>query len=172
MNKHTVIVIIASIVIVGTVGYSFWNVYAIQSLKIASSEQGEFTYFDFMNYGKITMCNPLPFYVNVDKFEILIYYDNRQKGTFVTTPTTIAPQSSTIVEGEFTSELFEEAQYLFLHMDGEFSGEQPIRVDPTKMFVVTNVKTPIIGVIPYTITHQYTGFDFYNMMKDRTDFTC
>lgn len=50
--------------------------------------------------------------------------------------------------------------------------KQPIRIDPAKMFVVTNVNSPIIGVIPYTITHQYSGFEFYNMMKDRTDFSC
>ncbi|MFB5611058.1 MAG: thr operon leader peptide, partial [Nitrosopumilaceae archaeon] len=168
MNKHTAIVIIASIVIAGTLGFSLWNVFAINNLKIASEEGGYFSYFDLMNNGKITMCNSLPFFVKVDRFEIMMYYENEHKGTFTTVPTTISPQSSSIVEGEFKSDLFVDAQYLFLHLDGEFSGTQPIRIDPTKMFVVTSVDSPIIGVIPYSITHQYTGFDFYNMMKDRT----
>ncbi|HET6517643.1 MAG TPA: thr operon leader peptide [Nitrosopumilaceae archaeon] len=172
MNKHTVIVIIASIVIAGTLGYSLWNVFAIYNLQIASAEEGKFAYFDLMNNGKISMCNSLPFYVNIDKFEIVIFYDDEQKGTVTATHETIPPQSSTIIEGEFRSDFFVDAQYLFLHLDGEFSGDQPIRIDPTKMFVVTNVDSPIIGVIPYTISQQYTGFDFYNMMKDRTDFSC
>ena len=172
MNKHTVIVIIASIVIAGTVGYSIWNVFAINNIKIASAEKENFSYFDLMSYEKITMCNSLPFFVNVDRFEIMMYYDNELKGTLTVKPTTIAAQSATIVDGEFRSELVADTQYLFLHLDGEFSGTQPIRIDPAKMFVVTNVNSPIIGVIPYTISHQYTGFDFYNMMKDRTDFTC
>jgi hypothetical protein len=167
-----VIVIIASIVIVGSVGYSLWNVFAIDSLKIASAEPGKFAYFDLMNNGKISMCNSLPFYVNVEKFEIVIFYDNEHKGTFTVTPNTISPQSSITVEGKFRSEFFVDSQYLFLHLDGEFSGSQPIRIDPAKMFVVTKVDSPIIGVIPYTISHQYTGSDFYNMMKDRTDFSC
>ena len=158
MNKHTVIVIIASIVIVGTVGYSFWNVFAIHNLQIASAEKGKFAYFDLMNNGKITMCNSLPFYVNVEKFEILIFYDNDHKGTFTANPVSVPSQSSQTIEGEFRSEFFVDSQYLFLHLDGEFSGNQPIRIDPTKMFVVTNVNSPIIGVIPYTISHQYTGF--------------
>ena len=169
MNKHTAIVIIASIVIGGTVGYSLWNVFAIDSLQIASVEEDHFSYFELMNDGQITMCNTLPFFVNVEKFEINMYYDNDHKGTFTTKPATISPESSSIVDGEFVSESFVDAQYLFLHLDGEFSGTQPIRLDPRKMFVVTNVDSPIIGVIPYTISHQYTGFDFYNMMKDRTD---
>lgn len=172
MNKHTVIVIIASIIIVGAVGYSLWNVFAIYNLQIASAEEGKFAYFDLMNNGEITMCNSLPFYVNVDKFEIAIFYDNDHKGTFSAPPMTISPQSSKTIEGEFKSEFFVDAQYLFLHLDGEFSGSQPIRIDPAKMFVVTNVDSPIIGVIPYTISQQYTGFDFYNMMKDRADFSC
>ena len=172
MNKHTVIVIIASIVIGGTVGHSIWNVFAIESLKIASPEQGKFSYFDLMNDGEIVMCNSLPFYVNVEEFQIVIFYDNEHKGTFRANPTTISPQSASIIELDFRSELFVDSQYLFLHLDGEFSGTQPIRLDPTKMFVATNVDSPLIGVIPYTISHTYTGFDFYNMMKDRDNFAC
>ncbi len=172
MNKHTAIVIIASIIIGGTVGYSLWNVFAIENLKIASSEQGKFAYFDLMNNGKITMCNSLPFFVNVDRFEIVIFHDNDHKGTFTTAPTTISPQSSATTQGEFKSDLFVDSQYLFLHLDGQFSGDQPVRIDSSKTFVVTNVNSPIIGVIPYTITHQYSGFEFYNMMKDRPDFVC
>ena len=172
MNKHTVIVIIASIVIAGTIGYSLWNIFAIYNIQIASAEEGKFTYFDLMYNEKISMCNTLPFYVNIDKFEIVIFYDNENKGTFTANPVTISPQSSEIIEGEFRSEFFVDSQYLFLHLDGEFSGNQPIRIDPTKMFVLTNIDSPIIGIIPYTVSQQYTGFDFYNMMKDRTDFSC
>ena len=172
MNKHTVIVIIASIAIAGTIGYSLWNVFAISNLQIASAEKGTFAYFDLMNDGKISICNSLPLPVNLNKFEIMVFYDNEHKGTLTVNPVTILPQSSTIIEGEFRSEYFVDSQYLFLHLDGEFSGSQPIRIDPAKMFVVTNVNSPIIGVIPYTISQQYTGFDFYNMMKDRNNFSC
>ena len=172
MNKHSLIVIIASIVIVATVGYSGWNVFAVENLKIASVESGSFSYFDLMNDGKIEICNSLPFYVTLDGFEIVIFYNNENKGILTIPKTTISPQASSIVEGNFRSDLFVDTQYLFLHLDGEFSGNQPIRIDPTKMFVLTNVKSPIIGVIPYTVSHQYSGFEFYSMMKDRTDFTC
>lgn len=172
MNKHTLIVIIASIVIVGAVGYSGWNVFAVENLKIASVERGNFSYFDLMNDGKIEICNSLPFFVTLDGFEIGIFYNNENKGTLTVPKTVISPESSSLVVGNFKSDLFVDAQYLFLHLDGEFSGNQPIRIDPRHMSVVTNANSPIIGVIPYTISHQYSGFEFYNMMKDRPDFTC
>jgi hypothetical protein len=39
------------------------------------------------------------------------------------------------------------------------------------MFVIVNIDTPIIGVIPYSTTTQYTGFDFDKIMKVK-DFDC
>ncbi len=38
-----------------------------------------------------------------------------------------------------------------------------------KYTAIVIIASTVIGVIPYTITHQYSGFEFYNMMKDRTD---
>jgi len=39
-----------------------------------------------------------------------------------------------------------------------------------KHAAIVIITSTVIGVIPYTITHQYSGFEFYNMMKGRTDF--
>ncbi len=41
-----------------------------------------------------------------------------------------------------------------------------------KHAAIVIIASTVIEVIPYTITHQYSGFEFYNMMKDRTDFSC
>ena len=45
MNKHTIIVIIASIVIVGPFGYSAWNIFAADQLEIRWTEGEKFDYF-------------------------------------------------------------------------------------------------------------------------------
>ena len=53
-----------------------------------------------------------------------------------------------------------------MHMDGQFTGEQIIRIDPREMSVVTTFDTRIIGVIPYEITISQSGFDFSQMMNE------
>jgi hypothetical protein len=87
------------------------------------------------------------------------------------------------LDADFSSENFAESQYLFMHMDGQFDGEIPIRLDPSKMVVqfdgeipirldpskmvvVTTFETKIIGVIPYQNTITQSGFDFTNMMNE------
>ena len=115
-------------------------------------------------------CNTLPYWVSFKKFEINTFYDLENKGTFTIQPLTINPLSHVTQNGIFHSEGLNEAQYLFMQLDFEFSGE-PIRLDPNKMQIQVNIDTPIIGVIPYSTSIQYSGFDFNNIMNDK-NFDC
>lgn len=172
MNKHSVIVIITSIVIASAVAFSGWNVYAADQLQIQGPD-GRFSYFEMMNDGKIVVCNPLPFFVTVNQFDIVIFFEKKNEGTFSAMAATIAPSSSTALNGTFKSEIFTEAQYLFLHFDGMFSGTSPLRIDPQKFSIVTVSHTPIIGIIPFSVNKQYSGLEFWNMMNDKNGkFSC
>jgi len=172
MNKHSVIVIIASVVIASTVGFSGWNVYAADQLQIQGPE-GRFSYYEMMSDGKIVICNPLPFFVTVNKFDIKIFFEEKDEGTYSIIAATIPPSSSTVLNGTFKSEIFLEAQYLFLHFDGMFSGASPLRIDPNKFSIVTVSQTPIIGIIPYSVNKQYSGLEFWNMMNGKIgEFQC
>jgi len=77
----------------------------------------------------------------------------------------LEPNSETEIQGKFTSETFEEAQYLSLHFDGMYNNVIPTRIDQEKMNVVTEVQTKIIGLIPYSVTNQYPGLEFWKMME-------
>ncbi len=167
MNKHTGIVIIASFIIAGPFVYAALNISASQQVQFVGTEGKKFNYFDMINDGEINVCNPNPFYVVFSQMDIIMIFEQRDKGIFSIQGTTLAPLSITTLEGKFRSESFQEAQYLSLHFDVMFSGSAPIRIDPNKFAIATETHTPIIGIIPYSITQQYSGLDFWNMMNDK-----
>ena len=173
MDKHMVIVIISSIVIAGPFAFAGWNIYAAEQVQFAVIEQERFNYFDMIYDREIKVCNPNPFYVVVDKINIIMIFDQRDKGVFSIQKTTLSPLSTTTLEGKFSSETFEEAQYLAMHFDVMFGGTAPIEIDPNRFDIVIEISTPIIGMIPYSITQQYSGLDFWNMMNDKDgQFSC
>ncbi len=173
MNKHTIIVIIASFVIAGPFVFAAWNIYAVQQVQFVGTEEKKFSYFDMINYGEINVCNPNPFYVVFDKMDIIMIFEQRDRGLLSIQGTTLPPSSVTTLEGKFTSEAFQEVQYLSMHFDVMFSGSAPIRIDPSKFAIVTETHTPIMGIIPYSIIQQYSGLGFWNMMNDKDgQFSC
>jgi len=173
MNKHTAIVIIASFIIAGPFVFAAWNIYAVQQVQFVGTEEKRFLYFDMINYGEINLCNPNPFYVVFDKMDIKMIFEQRDKGLLSIQGTTLPPSSVTTLEGKFTSETFEEAQYLSMHFDLMFGGSAPIRIDPSKFAIATETHTPIMGIIPYSITQQYSGLDFWNMINNKDgQFSC
>ncbi len=173
MNKHTAIVIIASFIIAGPFVFAAWNIYAVQQIQFVGTEEKKFNYFDMINDGEINVCNPNPFYVVFDKMDIIMIFEQKDKGLLSIQGTTLPPLSVTTLEGKFTSETFQEVQYLSMHFDGMFSGSAPIRIDPSKFAIATEARTPIIGIIPFSVTQQYAGLDFWNMMNDKDgQFSC
>jgi len=173
MNKHTAIVIIASFIIAGPFVFAAWNIYAVQQIQFVGTEEKKINYFDMINDGEINLCNPNPFYVVFDKMDIIMIFEQKDKGLFSIQGTTLPPSSVTTLEGKFTSETFEEAQYLSMHFDLMFGGSAPIRIDPSKFAIATETHTPIMGIIPYSITQQYSGLDFWNMINNKDgQFSC
>ena len=173
MDKHTVIVIIASIVIVIPFAYSGWNIYALEELQIKGTDENRFRFFDMINSGTIEICNSMPFFVNFQEFNIVVFFNEANKGVYSVGPNTFSPFSSKIVNGTFTSETFSEAQYLALHFDGMFSGSSPERIDPRQLKIITQIDSPIIGIIPYSITTQYSGLFFWDELNGKIgEYSC
>ncbi len=167
MNKHTAIVIIASFIIAGPFVFAASNIYGVQQVQFVGTEEKKFNFFDMINDGEINVCNPNPFYVVFDKMDIIMIFEQKDKGLFSIQGTTLPPLSITTLKGKFSSETFQEVQYLSLHFDVMFSGSAPIRIDPSKFSISTETDTPIIGIIPYSVTQQYSGFDFWDMMNSK-----
>ena len=172
MNKHTVIVIVASIVISGTLGVSIWNIFAVQQLQLHGNN-GLFRFYEFItNEDKLRICNSLPFFTSFNHLNVLILFENNLKGTFGIDGMTIPPNDSVVVDGLFTSDTYSEAQYLAMHFDTMFEGSSPIRIDPRKLAIDTEYQIMIAGVIPYTVTQHYSGIGFYNMLNEDNNANC
>jgi len=172
MNKHSVIVIISIIVILGVVGNSIWNIYAVQQLQLSGND-GIFRYYETMvNKDKIVACNPSPLPASFNQFYITIFFEGKEKGVFNIQGNSIPPNSSNILDANFSSDSFSEIQYYFLHFDGMFSGSAPIRIDLSKLTIKTEFQTPILGIIPFSVTNQYTGLNFWNMLNDDKNSKC
>jgi hypothetical protein len=172
MNKHAIIVIVASVVIVASIGFSVWNIFSADYVQFKAVEQN-FSYFDLMNNGKISMCNPLPFSASFNNVKISMIFDGRNTGVLDMSDVYLEPNMETKIQGKFTSETAKEAQYLSLHFDSMYNNVIPTRIDQEKMNVVTEIQTKIIGIIPYSITNQHSGLEFWKMMEDvNNEYSC
>jgi hypothetical protein len=163
MNKYSIITSIAIAVIIASVMYGIWGIFSVEQLQF-SAEKMPFRYFELSSTEKIRVCNPTPFFVSFNGILFKVYYQGDLKGQFLIDSNTMSPYTSKILDTNFTSENFSEAQYLFMHMDGEFSGDVPIRLDPNQMIISLDYDSRIIGVIPYHQTVTISAFDFSQMM--------
>lgn len=164
MNKHSVITIIAIIVIIAPFAYSGLSILGIQQLEYRWNNPGQFTFFTMSNHGSMEFCNAMPFWISFEKMEIATYYDANHIGSFSINSATLNPYSSSIQEGVFSSNTLSAAQHIFMTLDFEFDGGD-IRLDPNKLIVIVHADMPILGIIPYSTTSQISGFDFDKNMN-------
>lgn len=164
MNKHSIITIIAIIIIIAPFAYSGLSIFGIQQLEYRWDNPGRFSFFTMSNHGDVEFCNTVPFWISFENFKVETYYDTNHIGSFSVNPTTINPLSATIQKGVFSSDEISASQHMFITLDFEFDGGD-IRLDPNKFMVVIRANTPIIGIIPYSTTTQMTGFDFDKKMN-------
>ena len=170
MNKHSIISLVAIIIITIPIVYSISNVVGAQQLEYRWDNPGEFSFFTMLNGGGIEFCNTVPFWMDLQKFEVSTFYQSEHLGSFTVNPLIINPYSSTIEEGVFKSKEILEAQHIFMIFDFEFNGGN-IRLDPNQFIISINTETPILGIIPYSNTNQISGFEFDKIMNSE-DLTC
>ena len=172
MDKHTVIVIVASIIIVSIVGYGAWNIYAANQIQFQAANQNNFRFFGFINEEKISICNPLPFYTSFNNFKIKMNFEGRDVGELNFPEVSLAPNSEITTQGKFTTEVFEEVQYLSMHFDAMFMDTIPQRIDLRKMMINTEIQIQIIGFIPISVSNQYSALEFWEMMNSSDEYSC
>ncbi len=170
MNKHSIITIIAIIVIVIPFAFSASSIVGVQQLEYRWDNPGEFTFFTMLNQGEMEFCNAIPFWITFQKFEISSFYQSEQIGSFTVQPLTINPYSSVVQEGIFSTESMSESQHIFMTFDFMFNGGN-IRLDPNQFIILISTDTPILGIIPYSSTTQISGFEFDKMMNAE-DLSC
>jgi hypothetical protein len=171
MERQKIITIVAVLVIFGTVTFSFLNIYALEKLELSGIDDN-FRFFVMSTDDKIKICNDSPLPANFNQFNIIIFYEGKVLGTFIVDAASIMPYSVLEVDGKYKSDSYAQSQALFMTFDHMFMGSSPtVRIDPQKLAVVTEFKTTMIG-IPYSVTEQQTGFEFWNMLNDENNLKC
>ena len=172
VNKHSIIVIVASIVIVGTFTYSLVNALSSENVEFRWNQNGSFDYIVMMHGGNVQLCNTSEFPVSINGINMDLYFDNQKLGTYFVEPVTINPNSMIEVNG--ISDMKDNSSpIMLLFMNTEFAGTDIARIDSSKMFVQVNYNTSILGFIPITISNVYSGYEFYQIMNDaNNEFPC
>jgi hypothetical protein len=169
VNKHTLIVIVSIVIIAATLGYSSLNLVFAKDLQFRWYQEGNFDLLSIMFGGKIAVCNDSDHPASFQRYSFDIIYDGQSLGTFSTNGVVAPPHTSTMIDGKFSADDKRISQILFASLDTAFSGSgQAARIDVSKMSATTTLDTKIIGVIPFSITREYSGQEFIDMMNQKT----
>lgn len=167
-NKHTIIVIASIIVIMASLGYSSLNLVSAKDLQFRWNKIGAFDFIAILVRGNLVVCNNSDLPSSFQSYSFSITYDGKDLGTFVTEGGMIAPHTTGIISGKLQSDDKKISETFFSFLDTELGGTDVTRIDATKMAVTSTLDTRIIGIIPHTITHQYSGQEFMDMMNQKT----
>ncbi len=153
LKKMVAAAIIAAIVIAG---YGVLDVYAVNSLQFRPHSGPQTIISDTQLKIQADACNPSYFPANFNTYEITALYksDTIEKATI--SGTTLSPKSSAILSGVFT--LNKDAMTKFANTNSSF--------DPAQAHINTKVSAPIFGIIPYSVSKDYSVQDFQRIVRD------
>ena len=166
VNKHTIVVTASILVIAGSLGYSSLNMISANSLEFGWPGQS----FDFLSTltGKvIEVCNNSDYPATFSKFSFTIIYDENDLGTYSTGSGGFAAHTGGKVFGKFESKDDRMSGLFFSFLDTEFGGTDVTRINTEKIKVTTQVDTAIFGVIPFSITEEYSGQEFLDLINKK-----
>lgn len=167
MDRHTGIVIAASVVIASSVAYSAFNVMTLDQIQIRWNDRGSFGFITMLNGGVIEVCNSSFVPLSFHGISIVMLWEGNEIGRFVTNGATVQPNSSVEIDGEGTMTGMA-AGILSMYVDTEMSGNDIATINSDSMSVVTLADTAILGIVPFSAQEQYSGPEFFEMMNDRS----
>ena len=165
MDRYTVITAAAIIIIIVPFAISAINITSAEQLQYRWDSPGMFSFFKMSTDGKLEFCNTMPFWADIERFDVIMYYQGEMIGTYaVTEPFTVNPLSSNTQKGAFTSEHISRAHSMLMTIDHEFSSGES-RIDARQFVIKTVISTPILGLVPYDVTAQMSGHEFNSQMN-------
>lgn len=167
MNRHSGIVIAASIVIGASVGYSAFNAATLEELEFKWNDRGSFDYLTMLNGGVIEVCNSSWVPLRFTGLTAEMFYQGEEVGRFGVRGATVQPNSAIELPGEGEMTSFA-GQIISMYLDTEISGTEIARMDSDAMRVVTSVDAVFWGIIPYSVTDTYTGEEFFKIMNGQS----
>ena len=173
MNKHTIVVIVASIIIIGSIGFSGWNIFASEQIQMKAIKEGYFSYFDLINNEQVLFCNPSSLPANFKEIRVSMNYVDENIGVIHFSDVSLDSNSEIKKQGKFYADDSKQIQYLALHFDGMYNGVIPTRIDSNSITIVTEIDSMVFGFIPFTTVNQHPGLEFWSLMNNQNaDYNC
>ena len=169
MDKHAGIIILSSIIIAISLGYTAINAVTLDELELEWNDRGSFDYLTMLNGGVIKVCNTSFIPLKFNELNIEAFYQKDEIGTFSVQGTTVQPNSMIELsgKGKMTSLA---GQIISMYLDTEISGKEVMRIDSDAMKVVTSIDTVLLGIIPYSVINTYTGQEFFEIMNGQKNY--
>lgn len=169
MNKHSLLGIVSIVVIGGTIGYGFLNSFFAENLEFRWAGVDDFNLFSLVYGGMFEACNPSSFPVSFRLYTIQVINGKENLGIFVLDGGQVPPMSSKVFTGKFNSDSQTLAGVTSLLIDTELKGRDVMRLDAKQVYIITSTQTNILGFIPYTVSKQYSGYDYLDMMSQQSN---
>jgi hypothetical protein len=168
-NKHTIVVAVSIIVIAASLGYSSLNLLSAKDLQFRWYQPDSFDLLSIIFGGKLAVCNNSDYPAAFASYSFDVIYEGQSLGVFTANGAGLAPHTNTMVDGKFATDNKQVANILFASLDTALGGGQAARINPNNMQVITTLETKIIGLVPFSLTHQYSGEEFVKMMSQKTE---
>lgn len=150
-----VICIIAAIIVAA---YIVTNAYAVTTLEFRPYKHGQYVISETMVHIQAQSCNPSYFPASFSSYEINAFYNSTSIEKASISGGTISPKSSLVLGGTFT--VNKPAIVALMSQNSQF--------DSTLAHVTTKIDAPIFGIIPFSITKNYLGQEFQNVVSNGT----
>lgn len=144
------------------------NVFAISNLQFRGQSVENFDIVDMSADAKFEVCNPTFFPASFNTLKIDANYKSTNFGTFTVWGKTILPQSPTVVDGRLNIN-GQAVMQLFAAALGSAFGMQESDFDPDQIKFNTTLDAPILGVIPFTVSQNYSTDEMQKMLEGNND---
>jgi hypothetical protein len=150
------IVTVAAIIAVVVVAYAGLDAYAVTTLQFRPHHGNQYLISQTQMFIQSDVCNPSYFPASFNKYEINAFYKTDSIEIAEISGSTISPKTYEILNGVFT-----------LNKDAVIKLQQGnFTFDPNQAHVTTTVDAPIFGMIPFSVSKEYAGTEFQQVVKN------
>ena len=145
-------IVIAAIIF----GYIGANAYAVGTLEIRPHQGTQYSISETVLHIQAEACNPSYFPASFHNYEIKAVYKSQVIEIALINGSTISPKSSQLLDGTFTINKNALTQL----------AQGGLQFDPNQAVVNTKLDAAIFGIIPFTISKDYSGTQFADVIKN------
>ena len=132
------------------------NAYAVSTLEFRPHQGTQYAISPTELHIQAEACNPSYFPASFHNYEINAVYKSQVIETASINGSTISPKSSLLLDGKFIINKDVLSQF----------AQEGSQFDPSQAIVKTKLDAAIFGIIPFTISKDYSGTEFADVIKN------